>query len=80
MQPNLEGARKDVWDCPEKDGMKGTRPTSLGRLVRKSKWEKPLADWMPATGVGLVGPEMCDTEAPRVGRKYGWRLELFLLE
>jgi hypothetical protein len=57
LHPNLEGARKDIWDRPDKDGRKGKRPTSLGQLLGKSKWEKPLADWIMATGVGLVGQE-----------------------
>jgi hypothetical protein len=78
MHPNLEGARKDIWDRPDKDGRKGKRPTSLGQLLGKSKWEKPLADWIMATGVGLVGQEMRDKEAERVERNDGWRREPFL--
>jgi hypothetical protein len=30
MHPNLEDARKDIWDRPNKDGRKGERLTSLG--------------------------------------------------
>ena len=40
--------------------------------------KKPLADWMMATGVGLVGQEMRDKEAERVERNDGWRREPFL--
>jgi hypothetical protein len=75
MHPNLEDARKDIWDHPDKDGRKGKRPTPLGQLLGRSKWEKPLADWITATGVSLVGQEMCDKEAERVERNDGWRRE-----
>jgi hypothetical protein len=78
MHPNLEGARKDIWDRPDKDGRMRKRPTSLSQLLGKSKWEKPLADWIMATGVGLVGQEMGDKEAERVERNDGWRREPFL--
>jgi hypothetical protein len=44
------------------DGRKGKRPTSLGQFLGKSKWEKPLADWIMATG---AGQEMRDKEAER---------------
>jgi hypothetical protein len=47
------------------------RPTSLGQLLGKAKWEKPLADWIPATGVGLVGQDRGDKEAERVERNDG---------
>jgi hypothetical protein len=56
---------------PDKDGGKGKRPTSLGQLLGKSKWEKPLADWITATGVGFVGQEMRNKEAERVERNDG---------
>jgi hypothetical protein len=41
-------------------------PTSLGQLLGKSKWEKPLADCIMATDVGLVGQDMVDKEDERV--------------
>jgi hypothetical protein len=44
----------------------------------KSKWEKPLADWIMATGVGLLGNELRDNEAERVERNDGWRREPFI--
>jgi hypothetical protein len=44
------------------------RPTSVGRLLGKSKWEKRLADWIMATGVGLLGCGLRDFEAERVER------------
>jgi hypothetical protein len=78
MYPNLEDAREDIWDRPDIDGRKGKRPTSLGQLLGKSKLEKPSADWIMATGVGLVGQDMCDKEAERVERNDGWRREPFL--
>jgi hypothetical protein len=78
MYPNLEDVRQDIWDCPDKDGRKAKRPTSLGQLLGKSKWEKPLADWIMATGVGLVGQEMRDKECERVEKNDGWRREPFL--
>jgi hypothetical protein len=67
---------------PEEDGRIRKRPTSVGELVGKSKWEKPLADWITGTGVGLVGQEMRVKEAERVERNDGrndmWRREPFL--
>jgi hypothetical protein len=48
------------------------------QLLGKSKWEKPLADWITATGVGLVGQDMVDKEDERVERNDGWRREPFL--
>jgi hypothetical protein len=72
MHPNLEDAHKDIWDRPDRDGRKGKRPTTLGQLLGKSKWEKSLADWIMATGVGLAGQEMRDKEAERVERNDGW--------
>jgi hypothetical protein len=74
----LLGARKDIWDRPDKDGRQGKRPTSLGQLLGKSKWEKPLADWTAATSVSLVSQERRDKEAERVERNGGWRREPFL--
>jgi hypothetical protein len=78
MHPNLEDARKDIWDRPDRDGRKGKRLTSLGQLLGKPKWEKPLADRIMATGVGLVGQEMRDKEAERVETNDGWQQEPFL--
>jgi hypothetical protein len=39
------------------------RPTSVGQLLGKSKWEKHQADWIMATGVGLLGCALRDFEA-----------------
>jgi hypothetical protein len=52
--------------------------TSVGQLLGKAKWERPLADWIMATGVGLLGNELRDNEAERVERNDGWRRELFI--
>jgi hypothetical protein len=52
--PKLESARKAIWDRLDEDGKMRKRPTSLGQLLGKSKWEKPLVDWIIATRVGLV--------------------------
>jgi hypothetical protein len=53
-------------------------PTSLAKVLGKSKWEKPLVDWITATGVGLVCQEMVEKEDERVERNDGWRREPFL--
>jgi hypothetical protein len=45
---------------------KGDGPTSVGRLLGKSKSEKPLADWIMPTGVGFLSCEL------RVERNDGW--------
>jgi hypothetical protein len=54
--------------------------TSLGQFLGKSKWEKPLADWIMATAVGLISQEMVDKQVERVERNDGWRRDLFLEE
>jgi hypothetical protein len=78
MHPNLEGARKDFWDRPDEVGRMRKRPTSVGQLLGKAKLKKPLADWITATGVGLIGQDRGDKEAERVERNDGWRREPFL--
>jgi hypothetical protein len=75
MHPKLEGARKDFWDRPDEDGKIRKRPTSVGQLLGKSMWDKPLADWITATGVGLVGQDRVDKEDERVERNDRWRRE-----
>jgi hypothetical protein len=63
MHPQLESARKEIWEWPDENCRKGRRPKSIGQLLGKAKWEKALADWIVATGVGLRGPEKRDLEA-----------------
>jgi hypothetical protein len=55
-----------LFQRPDEDGRQGKRPRSVGQLLGKSKWEKPLANWIVATGVGLLGPEKQDFEAERM--------------
>jgi hypothetical protein len=76
--PDLESARTIIWDRPGKDDRKGKRPKSLGQLPGKAKWEKPLADWIVATGVGLLGQDRWDDEMGRVERNDRWRREPFI--
>jgi hypothetical protein len=78
MRPNLEGTRKDIWDRPDEDGRMRKRPTSVGQLFGKATWGKPLADWITAKRVGLIGQDRGDKEAERVERHDGWRREPFL--
>jgi hypothetical protein len=79
MHPKLENARKDIWDRPGENCLKGQHPQSGGQLLGKSKWEKPLADWIiMATGVGFLGPENRGLEAERVERKDRWRRKPFV--
>jgi hypothetical protein len=78
MHPKLEQARKDIWDWPDEDGIIMKRPTSMGQFLGKSKWEKRPADWIMATGVGLLGCGLHDFEAERVKRNNGWRREPFV--
>jgi hypothetical protein len=75
---SFSGARKDFWNRPDEDGRIRKRPTSVGQLSGKSNWEKPLADWITATGVGLVGQDRFDKEDERVDRNDGWRRAPFL--
>jgi hypothetical protein len=44
MHPELESARKEIWDRPDEDGRRGRRPRLVGQLLGKANWEKPLAD------------------------------------
>jgi hypothetical protein len=78
MHPKLEKERKGIWDQPDKNGKIKKGPALVGQLLGKSKWEKPLADWIVATGVGLLGNEFRDNEAERVERNDGWRRQPFL--
>jgi hypothetical protein len=78
MHPNLERARKEIWGRPDEDGKIPKRPTSIGQLLWKARWEKPLADWIVATGVGLLGPRKRDYEEERLERNDGWRGEPFV--
>jgi hypothetical protein len=77
MHPKLENARNEIWERPDENGRKGQRQKSDGQLLGKSKWEKPLADWIMATRVGSLGPGMRDQESERVERNDGWRREPF---
>jgi hypothetical protein len=78
MHPELESARKEIWERPDEDGRKGRPPRSVGQLLGKATWDKPLADWIAATGVGLLGLEKQDFEAERIERNDGWRREPFV--
>jgi hypothetical protein len=44
MDPKLENARNEIWERPDEYGRKGRRPRSVGQLLRKAKWEKPVPD------------------------------------
>jgi hypothetical protein len=66
------------WDRPDEAGRIPKRPTSIGQLLGTAKWEKPLADWIVATGVGLLGPGKQDYEEERIERTDGWRREPFV--
>jgi hypothetical protein len=54
------------------------RPTSLGPVLGKSKWETRLADGIVDTGVGLLGSQLRDSKVERVERNDGWRREPFV--
>jgi hypothetical protein len=63
MHPESDRARNRIWERPDEDDRKRRRPRSFGQLFGKAKWENPVADWLVATGVGLLGPEKQDFEA-----------------
>jgi hypothetical protein len=44
MHPELESARKELWERPDEDGRKGRQPRSVGQPLGKPKWEKPVGD------------------------------------
>jgi hypothetical protein len=78
MHLNSKVHAKISRDCPDEDGKIRKCPTSVGQLLGKSKWEKPVADWIMATGIGLVGQDSVDKKDERVERNDGWRQEPFL--
>jgi hypothetical protein len=78
MHPRLEKARNEIWDWPDEEGKIKKWPTSVGPLLGKSNWDKPLADWIMVTGVGLLGNKLGDNEAELVERNDGWRREPFI--
>jgi hypothetical protein len=56
-----------------------TQAANVNRqLLGKAKWEKPLVDWIVATGAGLLGPGKQDYEEERIERNDGWRREPFV--
>jgi hypothetical protein len=67
--PILGNARIDIWDRLDQNRRKGQRQKSVGQLLGKSRWEKPLAN---GYRVGFLGPENHDLEAERVERNDGW--------
>jgi hypothetical protein len=69
MHPTLEHARKEIWERLDENGR--GRPKSVGQLLGKSKWEKPLCNWIMATGLGLLGPGLRDLEAERLEKNDG---------
>jgi hypothetical protein len=78
MHPDMDSARKVTWEWLDEYGRINRRPTSIGQLLGKAKWEKPLHDWIVATGVGLLKPEKQDYEEERVERNDGCRREPFV--
>jgi hypothetical protein len=75
---SLEHARKEICERPDKEGRIPKRPTLIGQLLGNAKWEKPLADWIIASGVGLLGPGKQDYEEERIERNDRWRREPFI--
>jgi hypothetical protein len=78
MHPTLDNARQGIWEWPDENGRKDQRPKSVGQLLGKAKWEKPLCNWIKATGVGLLGPGLWDLKAERLGKNDRWRREPFI--
>jgi hypothetical protein len=51
------GAREKRDLGPARRRRQNTQAANVNRgLLGKAMWEKPLADWIVATGVGLLGP------------------------
>jgi hypothetical protein len=78
MHLDLESAREAIWERPDEDGRIGRWPRSIEHLLGKAKWEKPLADWIVATGVGLLGPAKQDYDEELAVRNDGWRRHPFV--
>jgi hypothetical protein len=66
--PETRDGTERYWDRPDEGGKNMKRPTSVGQLLWKSRWETRLADWITsmAIGVGLQGSELPGFEAERV--------------
>jgi hypothetical protein len=77
IHPDLGSTRKEIWERPDEDGRIPRRPTSIWQLLGKAKWEIPLADWIVATGVELLGPRKKYCEEEGVKRNEMWRREPF---
>jgi hypothetical protein len=58
----LESVRTEIWDQPDKEGGNPKWPISIEQQLWKRNWQKPLADWIVATGVVLLGPGKQDYE------------------
>jgi hypothetical protein len=78
MHAEMESARKGIWERPDEDGRKGRQPRLVGELLREEKREEPVADWIVATRVGLLGPGKQNFEAEQVERNNGRRREPFV--
>jgi hypothetical protein len=74
----LEYTRNEICDLLDEEGRIPKRATSIGQLLGKAKWKKPLAHWIVATGVGLLGHRKHDYEEDRIERNDGWRPEPFV--
>jgi hypothetical protein len=68
-----------VWRAREKRSGTGQTmraeypPANVNRAATwEGSWEKPLADWIVATGVGLLRPGKQDYEEERIEGNDGW--------
>jgi hypothetical protein len=65
---------REIGDRPDEDGewrighVGGTVPGEL-------QWDKPLADWIRATGVDLLGNEFRGNDAGRLESSDGWVID-----
>jgi hypothetical protein len=67
----------DIWHSPNEHGRHGQNRW-VSYLFGKLNGEKPVVDWIMATGIGVLWPETHDLEAERVERNDGWRCEPFV--
>jgi hypothetical protein len=67
MHPDLETARKEIWERPDQDGRIARRQTSVGHLVGKAsdKHHSPIRSWQLVWGYwGLPNS---------ISKQDGWR-------
>jgi hypothetical protein len=62
MTPGFRDREKRDLGTPRRRRQNRQAANENWQLFGKARWEKPLADWIVASGVGLIGPRKQDYE------------------